>query len=144
MTEHDSELKTELAQAFAVDAFLEAVGTGDEIEVAKALRQIASLTDALQRMALEVLADRFEGVQDPYYPWALKFHRPKQSGAPPKNPLRTALLEFATVSLVKKLKANSKLKLAAAFYDVSKQPEHPRRDISRRSDLDYRSAGSRP
>jgi hypothetical protein len=55
MTEHDSELKTEIAKAVAVDAFLEAVGAGDEIGAATALRQIASLTDALQSMALEVL-----------------------------------------------------------------------------------------
>ncbi len=121
MTEHDSELNTEIAKFLAVDAFLEAAAAGDEIGAAKALRQIASLGDALERMALEVLADRFEGVPNPYYPWALKFHRPQQKGAPPKDLLRTELRDFKIAFLVKDALAKPNMNLEAAMFDVSKQ-----------------------
>ena len=121
MSEHDSELNTEIAKAMAVDDLLEAVAAGDEIGAAKALRQMASLGSVFERMALEVLSERFEGVPDPDNPWALKFHRPKQKGAPAKGRFRTEFRDFKIAVSVKNASAKPNMNLEAASFDVGKQ-----------------------
>jgi len=71
-------------------------------------------------VALETLAERFEGHPDPFYPWRLRFHLPRK-GAPPTNILLSAARQFAMALRVGEALAKPNMNLTAAVYQISKQ-----------------------
>jgi len=124
MTEHDDEYddpEPDHPAFLAINAFLEALSTGNESAAAKALRRLVLLGGALEREVLETLAERFEGQHDPFYPWQLQFRRPGRKGAPPADRLRAGARQFAIARLVNEALAKPNMNKKAAVAQVSKQ-----------------------
>jgi len=124
MTEYDDEddYEPDPPECQAVDAFLTALARGDESAAAQALRTLVSLGGALDGIALEILAERFEGHPDPLYPWQLEFGRPGQKGRPPADQLRASARQCGLAWAVKSaLESKPNMNVKAAAFQVSKK-----------------------
>ncbi len=120
MTGDEQILEPDPPEVDAESQFLRALGEGNASAAAKALRTLISLEGELRGMALEILAERFEGHPDWFYPWRLQFKLPRR-GAPPKAVLPAAARESAIKMKVKEALAKPNMNLKAAVAEVSKQ-----------------------
>src|SRR5207244_9654112 len=123
MTKYDDEddYEPDPPDCQAVDAFLTALARGDESAAAQALRTLVSLGWALDGIALEILAERFEGRPDPLYPWQLEFGRPGRRGRPPADQLRAGARQFMIALAVSEALAKPNMNFKAAVGEVTQR-----------------------